>query len=111
MANFDCQSFMASVRREAGERGGNVPDWRTLSALFRLEGPDFIAAAYRSILKRDADRAGLSAYAAKSESLLGKTLMTASLLLSPERLLMPAWARRALTVCRQCLRRSRKGES
>lgn len=110
MAKFDCQSFMASVRREAGEQGGSVPNWGTLSALFRLEGHDFIVAAYRTILKREADRAGLTGYAAKSESLLGKTVITASLLLSPERLLMPAPVRRVLTLCRQCLRRSRRGE-
>lgn len=91
---------MAGVRREAGERSGNLPHWRTLSALFRLEGGDFIMAAYRAILGREADPAGLNGYAARSERLIGRIGIAVSLLLSPERLLLPAPIRRVMALCR-----------
>ncbi len=107
MAEFDCQAFMAGVRREAGERGREGPDWRTLAALLRLKGGDFVLAAYRAILKREADPVGLRNYAPQAEHLAGRLCIIFSLLLSPEQADLPSPLRRALATARQCLRRLR----
>ena len=108
MAKFDSRAFMAGVRREAGERGG-APRWRSLAALLRLEGNDFIMAAYRAALRREADPAGLRDYAARTRSLPGRVAVLLSLLLSAEQTALPAPARRALMFCRRSLRRWRAG--
>ena len=104
MTKFDCQSFMASVRREAGEQSRTVPPWHTCSALLRLEGNDFLVAAYRTLLKREVDNGGLHGYAARSATLSGRITIFLALLASPEGLLLPAPLRRFIHVCRRCLR-------
>ena len=95
MEKFDCRAFMASVRREAGERVVPVSP-RALLELLRLDGVDFLLAAYRTLLRREADPSGLRAYAARPRSLPGRLRILLSLLLSPERLNAPLPLQRLL---------------
>lgn len=84
---------MAGVRQMAGERGA-VVHVRDLCRLLRLEGTDFIMAAYRLVLGREADPAGLRGYEARARHYPGRMMTVCSLLLSPERMGLPAWLRR-----------------
>lgn len=96
MEKFDCQAFMASVRHEAQER---LPaaGLRAMLELLRLEGTDFLLAAYRLLLCREADPAGLHAYEARAAHLPGRVRILISLLLCPERLHAPLPLQRLLT--------------
>ena len=106
MEKFDCRAFMASVRREAGERVAPASP-RALLELLHLDGIDFLLAAYRTMLGREADPAGLRAYEARAASLPGRLRVLLSLLLSPERLNAPLPLQRFLTGLRE--RRARRG--
>lgn len=97
---------MASVRHEAGEHV-TPPSLRALFELLRLDGIDFLLAAYRTLLCREADPAGLRAYEARAAHLPGRVRILLSLMLSPERLNAPlplqrllAWLRGRRALCR-----------
>lgn len=87
---------MASVRREAGEDGTASLSPRALKTLLARSGEDFVRQAYWQILGRDVDPAGLAGYVPRSNSLPGRMIIVAALLLSPERLILPPWLRRIL---------------
>jgi len=105
MSAFDCRAFMASVRQEAGEQAICVLDWRDLRCLLRLKGEDFVKAAYRLVLKREADPSGPQEYIQRAVHYPGRLCILLSLLLSPERVGQPAWLRRTMAA----VRRFRKG--
>ena len=96
MAQFDARAFMASVRREIGERQSAPWNVRALVAVLRLSGSDFLEGAYRLMLGRQPDVTGAQGYMARTASLLGRLRILLALALSPEQDRMPDWLRRVL---------------
>lgn len=104
MQNFDCQAFMASVRRAVNEYDAGLPDLTSLFTLVRMSGKEFVSIAYKIILRRNADPQALQRYVPKSEHLFGRLLILISLLLSPERPELPSIVRRLSLKLRYCVR-------
>lgn len=93
MEKFDFGSFMATVRRAAGESRRPEPIWRELRYIMAFNGEEFVRQAYRSILEREPDPSGLAAYMPLALSTRGKIRAIHALLLSPERGSTPHWLR------------------
>lgn len=92
MKAFDIRQFMHNVHREAGDTAFIASaSWAELPDLLRLQGDTFVRAAYRFILGREADTAGLSQYRVRAESLPGKLRILLSLYCSPEHGRVAAW--------------------
>lgn len=96
MKKFDIRLYMASVRREAGENLTEPASLKSLAQLLRRRDEDFVRHAYWQILGREVDPQGLADYSPQSTTLYGRLLITAALLLSPEKLLLPSWLRSLL---------------
>lgn len=96
MPEFDGRAFMASVRREAGERRPPELHWHTLQTLLHMEGQDFLETAYHMMLHREPDPAGVQTYLARASSRMGRLRILVDLLLSPEQTWMPTWLWRGL---------------
>lgn len=102
---------MASVRAEAGENPALSGPLRQTRRLLRMEGGDFVREAYRIYLGREADPAGIGAYAPRAGHLPGRITILAALALSPERVCLPGWLRASLRIAARACRRSRKEDS
>lgn len=98
MKKFDAQIFMAAVRHEAGEIAANEASLATLRKLLALEGDEFLMQAYRVILGRKIDNAGLAAYSQRAKSLRGKIHTLGVLWFSPERVYLSGWQRTLLAM-------------
>lgn len=95
-SKFDIREFMTSVRREAGEERERSLGPAGLRALLSRRGDDFVRQAYWQILNRDVDPDGLKAFGPRARQLPGRAIVLLSLLLSPERVLLPPWLRKLI---------------
>lgn len=94
MNKFDIRVFMTSVRRESGEEQGAPLSFGVLRPLLARKGEDFVRQAYWQILNREVDPDGLAAFTGRAATLPGRLIILLSLHLSPERILLPDWARK-----------------
>lgn len=96
MEKFDCNIFMASLRKMLNEPPPETPTMHSLLKLLNLEGEAFLQAAYRLIMGREADPAGMRGYASFANSRAGRLRVICALLVSPERGSAPIWLVRTL---------------
>lgn len=104
MKRFDSDIFMASLRKLLDEPAPASPDIRTLLGLLTLEKEEFLRQAYRLILQREVDPAGLRGYAASANSMPGRIKVVCALLLSPERGKAPLWQIKAKSLAGKVFR-------
>lgn len=95
MKNFDSKIFMASLRKMLDEPAPANPDLRQL---LNLKGEEFLRQAYRLILQREIDPAGMRHYADRANSRAGRLKVLVVLLLSPEFGKAPMWLMKAVNM-------------
>lgn len=84
MAEFDAETFMASLKLATGERPSLTRGKSRLWHFRSLNRSDFVIYIYRLILGREADGSGLETYSPCATTLIGKSKIACSLLCSRE---------------------------